>query len=141
MISREEIARIIAPIPVEELEADLAAHRRAKAMSKEEVRDYEEKRQVQRVLNIQDDERLPATPQQPQVAQGQVAINLGAAGMTVTINQQPINLTIDEEGMNQMVAQWLASHPVLMDELIKKRGKQKQTELTIIRDIRSAKLH
>lgn len=114
MISREEIARIIAPIPVDQLEADLAAHRRATAIMPE------------------DEQHALA---------GQVAINLGTAGMTVTINQQPINLTIDEEGMNQMVSQWLAAHPALMDELIKQRVKQKQTELTIIRDIRSSKLH
>ncbi len=78
-------------------------------------------------------------PQAPQAA-GQVAINLTAQGMTVTIVPQPMNLTIDENGMNQIVTQWLTAHPALLDELIKQRVAQKKTELAIITDIRRTKL-
>ena len=79
--------------------------------------------------------------EQPQVPQGQVAINMGAQGMTISIVPQTLNLTIGEEGMNQIVTQWLAAHPALFDELVRQRVQQKQTELTIIRDIRGSKLH
>ena len=78
----------------------------------------------------------PQAPQAPPV-QGQVAINLGAQGMTISIVPQTLNLTINEDGMNQMVAQWLAAHPALFDELIRQRVAQKKTELAIITDIRS----
>ena len=81
-----------------------------------------------------------ATPE-PQAPQGQVAINMGAQGMTISIVPQTLNLTIGEEGMNQMVAQWLAAHPALFDELIRQRVQQKKTELAIITDIRGSKLH
>lgn len=73
--------------------------------------------------------------------QGQVAINLGAQGMTISIVPQTLNLTLNEDGMNQMVMQWLATHPALMDELIRQRVAQKKTELAIITDIRGSKLH
>jgi hypothetical protein len=102
--------------------------------------EYEE---THRALNIQDDERMPPQPeleQQPQVP-GHVAINVTPQGMLLQITPQPINLMIDENGMNQMVAQWLAAHTYLFDELVKQRLAQKQTELAIIRDIRSTKLN
>src|SRR5260221_449903 len=75
--------------------------------------------------------------EQPQAPQGQVAINMGAQGMTISIVPQTLNLTLNEDGMNQMVMQWLATHPALMDELIRQRVAQKKTELAIITDIRS----
>lgn len=92
---------------------------------------------VQRALHITDDERMP--PQQP--VSGSVAINVGPQGMTIQIMAQPMNLTIGEAGMNQMVVQWLAMHPALFEELVKQRLAQKKTELAIIRDIRSTKLN
>ncbi len=85
------------------------------------------------------EEENGATPE-PQAPQGQVAINLGAAGMTVTIVPQPLNLTIGEDGMNQIVTQWLTAHPALLDELARQRLAQKQTELALITDIRRTKL-
>lgn len=78
--------------------------------------------------------------EQPAVP-GQVAINVTPQAMTIQITPAPFTLTLDENGMNQMVAQWLAAHPALFDELIKQQVKQKQTELTLITDIRSSKLH
>lgn len=83
-----------------------------------------------------------ATPEQPAPPiQGQVAINLGPIGMTVTIVPQPFNLNIDENGMKALVTQWLATHPALFDELVKQRVQQKKTELAIIRNIRDSKLN
>lgn len=82
-----------------------------------------------------------AEEEQQQPIQGHVAINVGTQGMTIQITPQPINLTIEEEGMNQMVTQWLAMHPALFDELVKKQLAKKQTELAIIRDIRQTRLN
>ncbi len=79
------------------------------------------------------------TPEQP--AQGHVAINMTPQSMTIQIAPQPINLVLDEANMNQMVTQWLATHPDLFDELVKQRVAQKKTELAIIRDIRSSRVN
>src|SRR5258707_920164 len=86
-----------------------------------------------------ENEENGATPEQP-APQGQVAINLGQAGMTIAIVPQPLNLTIDENGMHQIVTQWLTAHPALLDELVKQRLAQKKTELALITDIRRTKL-
>ena len=84
---------------------------------------------------------MPEDEQEAAQVQAQIAINVSQQSMTIMIAQQPLHLTIDENGMNQMVTQWLATHPALFDELIKQRLAQKKTELAIIQDIRSAKLH
>jgi hypothetical protein len=80
----------------------------------------------------------PEQPPQPQVA---ININVTPQGLVLAIAQQPINLVIDEAGMNQMVVQWLASHPALFDELVKQQLTKKQTELAIIKNIRESKLN
>jgi len=80
---------------------------------------------------------MPEEPEEQPAPPGQVAINVSPQGMAISITPQPITLTINEEGMNQMVAQWLAAHPALFDELIRQRVTQKKTELAIITDIRS----
>jgi hypothetical protein len=79
--------------------------------------------------------------EQPPVQPGHIVINITPQGMMLQITPQPIGLLIDENGMGQMVAQWLTAHPELFDELMKQRLTQKKTELAIIRDIRSSKLN
>jgi len=81
------------------------------------------------------------TEQEQQPAQGHVAINMTPQSMVIQITPQPINLSIDEANMNQMVTQWLTAHPELFDELVKQRVTQKKTELAIIRDIRSSRVN
>jgi hypothetical protein len=81
------------------------------------------------------------TPEQPQPAPGQVAINVTPQGMVIQIMSQPINLVIDENGMQQMVTQWLAAHPDLFDEIVKSRVTQKKAELAIIRNIKDSRLN
>ena len=78
------------------------------------------------------------TPEQPQP--GHIGISVTPQGMTIQIQQQPITLLIAEDGMQQMVTQWLTAHPEHFDELIKARLMQRKTELAIIRDIQSSKL-
>ena len=81
--------------------------------------------------------------QQPeqQPVQGHIAINVSPQGMTLSIMPPPINMTIDEAGMNQMVTEWLATHPALFDELVKKQLTKKQTELALIKNIRESRLN
>lgn len=78
------------------------------------------------------------TPEQPQ---GHINISVTPQGMTLSIMPTPINLVIDEVGMNRMVAEWLATHPALFDEIVKSRVAQKKTELAIIRNIKDTRLN
>ena len=82
-----------------------------------------------------------AMNEEQQPAQGHVTINMTPQGMNIQITPQPITLIIDEASMDQMVSQWLATHPALFDELVKQRVTQKKTELAIIRDIRSSRVN
>jgi hypothetical protein len=77
----------------------------------------------------------------PEQQPGHIAINVSPQGMTIQIQQQPITLLIAEDGMQQMVKEWLTAHPELFDELIKQRLTQRKTELAIIRDINSSKIN
>jgi hypothetical protein len=81
------------------------------------------------------------TPEQPEVAQGHINISVTPQGMVLQITQQPINLVIDENGMRQMIVQWLVSHPDLFDEIVKSRVAQKKTELAIIRNIKDSRVN
>ncbi len=99
-----------------------------------------------RVLNIQDSERMPeppqAPPQQPPApAVGQVAINVSAQGMTISIMPQPINLGLDKDAMRRIVTDFLNSDPAFFDELAKQRLATKRQELAIIRSVEASRIH
>jgi hypothetical protein len=80
-------------------------------------------------------------PEQPEAAQGHINISVTPQSMVLSITPAPFNLVIDENGMRQMVVQWLASHPDLFDEIVKSRVAQKKTELAIIRNIKDTRLN
>jgi hypothetical protein len=81
------------------------------------------------------------TPEQQAQAPGHINISVSPQGMVLSITQAPINLVIDEAGMNQMVTEWLTTHPALFDQLVKQQLTKKQTELALIKNIRESRLN
>jgi hypothetical protein len=81
------------------------------------------------------------TPEQKASPQVAININVTPQGMVLQIAQQPVNLVIDEAGMNQMITQWLAAHPELIDVIVKAQLAKKQMELTIIKNIRESRVN
>ena len=90
---------------------------------------------------IEENGAKPEPEQPPAPVAGQVAINVSAQGMTISIMPQPINLGLDKDAMRRIVTDFLNSDPAFFDELAKQRLAMKRQELAIIRSVESSRIH
>ena len=67
-----------------------------------------------------------------------MGISIGQDGVLI---QVPLNIPLPESLMNQIVRDWLKTHPTLLMELAAEAVTARKRELAIITDIRGKKLH
>lgn len=78
-------------------------------------------------------------PEQQQAPPAQVMMNLTPQGLVFQITPAPLHVQINEDIMNQMVRQWLATHEALMQEIVKEQVQVKRGQLRLIQNIRQTK--
>jgi hypothetical protein len=95
---------------------------------------------VKRVLNVQDNERMPPAPQPPQQSQVQLNAQVTPQGALLSC-AYPMQLGLPAEMMDQLTEEWIMQRPALLQKIAQKSIAARKQELQIIRHINSSKIN